>query len=52
MTPNTSAAAKDRETERGAPQPIRHMRAAVHDYDGPEQTAKRSVTRMSDIDPM
>ncbi|TQM90180.1 hypothetical protein BD293_4106 [Roseinatronobacter monicus] len=52
MTPNTSAAAKDRETERGAPQPIRHMRAAAHDYDGPEQTAKRSVTRMSDNDPM
>lgn len=52
MTPNMSAAAKDRETEQGAPQPIRHMRAAAHDNDGPDQTAKRSVTRMRDNNPM
>lgn len=29
MTPNKSAAIDKRETKRGAPQPIRHMRAAV-----------------------
>ena len=48
MTPNMSAAAKDRETKRGAPQPIRHMRAAALKKHGPDQTAKRSVTRMRD----
>ena len=29
MTPNMSAATDKRETKRGAPQPIRHMRAAA-----------------------
>jgi hypothetical protein len=42
----------DRETKQGAPQPIRHMRAAARCLRVPDQTAKRSVTRMKDNDPM
>lgn len=38
-----------RVSEQGSPLPIRHMRAAMPD--GINQTAKRSVTRMSDNDP-
>jgi hypothetical protein len=44
--------AKDRETERGATAPIRHMRATARNNHGPDQTAKISATRMRDIDPM
>ncbi|MGO4917702.1 hypothetical protein, partial [Pseudogemmobacter sp. W21_MBD1_M6] len=47
---NQAAAQREaRLREQGSPLPIRHMRAAMPD--GINQTAKRSVTRMSDNDP-
>lgn len=48
---NVCCDVKDRETKRGAPQPIRHMHAAARAEAAPIQTAKRSVTRMSDAIP-
>lgn len=41
-----------RETKQGARQPTRHMHTAGLKYHRPDQTAKRSVTRMSDPDPI